>query len=66
MRIHCLLPFLRKLKSVYEPARLLLFLHDEFALTEATDGIQKESKLQSSLRIYTNGSSYTHSRWLCE
>ena len=30
MGIHCLLPFLRKLKSVCGPARLLLFLRDKF------------------------------------
>ena len=30
MGIHCLLPFLRKLKSVGRPARLLLFLRDKF------------------------------------
>ena len=27
MRIHCLLPFLRKFRSVFRPARLTLFLH---------------------------------------
>ena len=32
MGIHCLLPFLRKLKSVGRPARLLLFLRDKFVV----------------------------------
>ena len=32
MEIHYLLPFLRKFKSVYGPARLLLFLRDKFIL----------------------------------
>ena len=32
MRIHCLLPFLRKFKSVWRPARLLLFLRDKFVV----------------------------------
>ena len=48
MRIHRLLPFLRKLKSVYRPARFLSFLR-----YEATGEIQKESRLQSCLRIGT-------------
>ena len=30
MRIHCLLSFLRKFKSVFRPARLTLFLRDKF------------------------------------
>ena len=30
MGIHCLLPFLRKLKSVCGPVQLLLFLRDKF------------------------------------
>ena len=32
MGIHCLLPFLRKLKSVCGPARLLLSLRDKFVV----------------------------------
>ena len=32
MRIHCLLPFLRQLKSVGRPARLLLFLREKFVV----------------------------------
>ena len=59
MWIHCLLPFFRKFKNVYEPVRLLSFLRDEFALwRQLTKYIQKESKLQSCLRNRTNGSSY--------
>ena len=59
MWIHCLLPFFRKFKNVYEPVRLLSFLRDEFALwRQLTKYIQKESKLQSCLRNHTNGSSY--------
>ena len=46
MGIHCLLPFLRKFKSVYGPTRLLSFLFNEFEFSEATDEIQEESKLQ--------------------
>ena len=32
MEIHCLLQFLRKLKSVCGPVRLLLFLRDKFVV----------------------------------
>ena len=32
MEIHCLLPFLRKLKSVCGPVRLLFFLRDKFVV----------------------------------
>ena len=32
MKIHCLLQFLRKLKSVCGPVRLLLFLRDKFVV----------------------------------
>ena len=33
MEIHCLLQFLRKLKSVCGPVRLLLFLRDKFVVS---------------------------------
>ena len=55
MGIHCLLPFLPKLKTFGRPARLLSFCG-------AIEEIQKESKLQPCPRIYSFGSSYTGSR----
>ena len=33
---------------------------------ETTEEIQKESKLQPCPRIYSFGSSYTQSQWLCK
>ena len=42
MRIHCMLPFFRKLKSVYGPARLLSFLRDEFTLAQESTQIEMQ------------------------
>ena len=38
----------------------------QIGFSQATDGTQKELKLQSCLGIYSFGSNYTYSRWLCE
>ena len=41
MRIYCLLPLLRKLKSVGRPARLLLFLHEKFVVRRQVKRLKK-------------------------
>ena len=41
MRIHCLLPFLRKLKSVGRPARLPLFLREKFVVRRQLKRLKK-------------------------
>ena len=54
MRIHCLLPFHRKLKSVCRPARLLLFLRDKFVVRRQTKRFRKNrncSLAQESIHL---------------
>ena len=41
MRIHCLLPFLRKFKSVFRPARLTLFLREKFLVRKQLKRFRK-------------------------
>ena len=57
MRIHSLLPLLRKLKNVYGPVQLLLFFRDEFALRRRLTRFRRNRN--------TNGSSYIHSLYGC-
>ena len=54
MAIHCLLPFLRKLKSVCGPARLLLFLCDKFVVGRQLKRFRKNrncSRAQESIHL---------------
>ena len=54
MGIHCLLPFLRKLKSVGRPARLLLFLRDKFVVRRQLKRFKKDrncSLAQESIHL---------------
>ena len=54
MGIHCLLPFLRKLKSVGRPARLLLFLRDKFVVRRQLTRFRKNrncSLAQESIHL---------------
>ena len=54
MGIHCLLPFLRKLKSVGRPARLLLFLRDKFVVRRQLKRFRKNrncSLAQESIHL---------------
>ena len=54
MRIHYLLPFLRKLKSVCRPARLLLFLRDKFVVRRQLKRFRKNrncSLAQESIHL---------------
>ena len=54
MGIHCLLPFLRKLKSVGGPARLLLFLRDKFVVRRQLKRFRKNrncSLAQESIHL---------------
>ena len=54
MRIHNLLPFLRKLKSVCRPARLLLFLRDKFVVRRQLKRFRKNrncSLAQESIHL---------------
>ena len=54
MGIHCLLPFVRKLKSVGRPARLLLFLRDKFVVRRQLKRFRKNrncSLAQESIHL---------------
>ena len=54
MRIHCLLPFHRKFKSVCRPARLLLFLCDKFVVRRQLKRFRKNrncSLAQESIHL---------------
>ena len=54
MGIHCLLPFLRKLKSVGRPARLLLFLREKFVVRRQLKRFRKNrncSLAQESIHL---------------
>ena len=54
MRIHCLLPFLQKLKSVCRPPRLLLFLRDKFVVRRQLKRFRKNrncSLAQESIHL---------------
>ena len=54
MGIHCLLPFLRKLKSVCRPARHLLFLRDKFVVRRRLKRLRKNrncSHAQESIHL---------------
>ena len=54
MGIHCLLPFLRKLKSVCGPVRLLLFLRDKFVVRRQLKRFRKNqncSLAQESIHL---------------
>ena len=49
MRIHYLLPFLRKFKSFFGPARLLSFLCGEFALRRQLTRFRKNQNCSLTL-----------------
>ena len=54
MRIHCPLPFLRKLKSVGRPARFLLFLREKFVVRRQLKRFRKNrncSLAQESIHL---------------
>ena len=54
MGIHCLLPFLRKLKSVCRPTRHLLFLRDKFVVRRRLKRFRKNrncSHAQESIHL---------------
>ena len=54
MKIHCLLQFLRKLKSVCGPVRLLLFLRDKFVVRRQLKTFRKNrncSLARESIRL---------------
>ena len=55
-----------KVKKSSQACATLVILPWQIRCSEATDEIQIESKLQPCPRIYSFGSSHTHSRWLCE
>ena len=55
-----------KVKKSSQACATLVILPWQVRCSEATDEIQIESKLQPCPRIYSFGSSHTHSRWLCE
>ena len=54
MRIHCLLPFLRKLKSTYGPRRLLLEVLRLLRTNSSRSTLNKKKKKHMSFTRKTN------------